>query len=156
MQPNKRTNLYELIDGFRTFATDHYQINSFAVGPMSEVDVTKLSANQHPLLHVTPGTTVLDEGTITMDLDIIVATMQPPSEDQRTAVLSNQLYIMKDVVAWLKHHLAEDEFRGRVTLELPVTCEPFTRRFDNLLVGWAATVSLEWNNQNDLCLVPGL
>ena len=156
MTPNVKTNLYQLIEGFRTFATDHKQINHFGVGPVDDADVAKLSAENHPIMYITPGGVTLDEGTILMDIDIIIGTMQPPSDEERMQVLSNMLYIMKDTVAWLKHHLAEDEFRGRITLELPVTCEPFTTKLDNLLVGYTSIVSLEWNNENDLCLVPGV
>ena len=156
MSANVKTNLYQLIEGFRTFATDHEQINHFGVGPVDDADVAKLSADDHPIMYITPGGVTLDEGTIIMDIDIIIGTMQPPSNEERMQVLSNMLYIMKDTVAWLKHHLAENEFRGRITLELPVTCEPFTTKLDNLLVGYTSIVSLEWNNENDLCLVPGL
>lgn len=154
MTPNQPTNLYQLMEGFRQFATDHKQIHGFGVGPTDEADIAKLGAADHPLLYVTPGSVTLDEGSISMDIDIIIATLQPPSEEQRVEVLSNQLYIMKDCVAWLKHHLSEDSLRPGVTLSVPVQCEPFFVRMDNLLIGWAATVSLEWGNENDLCLVP--
>jgi len=154
MTPNQSTNLYQLIEGFRAFAADHEQINGFGVGPTDEADIAKLSAADHPLLYITPGTATLDEGSITKDIDIIIATLQPPSEEQRIEVLSNQLYLMKDTIAWLKHHLSSDLFREGVTLALPVMCEPFFVRMDNLLVGYATTVSLEWGNENDLCLVP--
>ena len=41
-----------------------------------------------------------------------------------------------------------------VVLELPISAEPFTARFDNLLTGWSATISMEVNNPNNLCIVP--
>jgi len=41
-----------------------------------------------------------------------------------------------------------------VVLELPISCEPFTARFDNLLTGWSASISMQVNNKNNLCIVP--
>jgi len=41
-----------------------------------------------------------------------------------------------------------------VILNLPISCEPFTAKFDNLLTGWSATLSMQVNNKNNLCVVP--
>jgi len=38
-----------------------------------------------------------------------------------------------------------------VTISLPVDCEPFTARFDNLLTGWAGSMQLVTSNTLDLC-----
>jgi len=39
-------------------------------------------------------------------------------------------------------------------LNLPVTADPFTARFNNLLTGWSANLSVQVNNTNNLCIVP--
>ena len=43
---------------------------------------------------------------------------------------------------------------NEVVLELPINAEPFTARFDNELTGWSASINVQVNNQNNLCIVP--
>ena len=154
MTPNKPTNAYEIIEGLRTFASNHKQIQAFDVGPMDEADVAKLSAAGHPLMYVTLLDALMDEGTAEISLEILIGTLQPPDLESRVNVQSNMLYIMKDIIAFLKHHDYDDSFVPRVTLDLPVTAEAFVYKLDNLLVGFTSIVRLQFDNTNDLCLVP--
>ena len=41
-----------------------------------------------------------------------------------------------------------------MVLELPISAEPFTARFDNILTGWSAEISVDVNNPNNLCIAP--
>lgn len=148
------TNLFTIAKALETFATSHKQINAYQFGPMDEADIAKLSADKHPLLHVTCMGVSLDEGSVALDFDILVGTMQPPDLDSRANVLSNMLYIFKDVIAFLKHHDYASDFVSRGTLSLPVDADSFVVKLDNMLVGWQGQVTLTFDNLNNLCLVP--
>jgi len=148
------TNLFTIAKALETFATSHKQINAYQFGPMDEADIAKLSANKHPLLHVTCMGVSLDEGSVALDFDILVGTMQPPDLDSRANVLSNMLYIFKDVIAFLKHHDSESNFVSRGTLSLPVDADSFVVKLDSMLVGWQGQVTLTFDSLNNLCLVP--
>lgn len=154
MTPNEEQTLYSLVDGLRTFALAHEQLHAFSTGTLAEVDWEKLTAAQRPLLHVAVGTCEMDEGSTTIDLEVVVATQQPPSQEAQLAVQSNTLYLMRDVVAYLKHHLYDDSYVPGAVLQMPVAAEPFIHRFDNLLVGWAALLTIELPAANNLCIVP--
>jgi hypothetical protein len=39
-------------------------------------------------------------------------------------------------------------------IEMPVNCQAFTGRFDNILTGWVASVRLSVPNTNNLCIDP--
>jgi hypothetical protein len=148
------TNLFTIAKALETFATSHKQINAYQFGPMDEADIAKLSADKHPLLHVTCMGVSLDEGSVALDFDILVGTMQPPDLDSRANVLSNMLYIFKDVIAFLKHHDSESNFVSRGTLSLPVDADSFVVKLDSMLVGWQGQVTLTFDSLNNLCLVP--
>ena len=148
------SNLFTIVKALEAFATRHKQINAFQFGPMDEADISKLSADKHPLLHVTCMGVSLDEGSAALDFDILVGTMQPPDLDSRVNVLSNMLYIFKDVIAFLKHHDYEDDFVSRATIALPVDADSYVVKLDNMLVGWQGQVTLTFDNLNNLCLVP--
>lgn len=154
MTPNVETNLSQLVAGLQAFATSHPQITSFAAGPLDEVDINKLGAQDYPLLFVVPDLVVLDEGSVQMTFEIVVADLQPPDLQHRVATVNDTLYLIRDVVSFLKQHEYNDSFRARATLQLPVTATPFMARFDAALTGWTATAIIELDNTNNLCLVP--
>jgi len=68
---------------------------------------------------------------------------------------SETLNILQDVIAEFKHSLnVKSWVDGEVVLQLPITAEPFTARFNNLLTGWSATINIDVNNKNNLCIAP--
>ena len=129
---------------FETIASKHYQISSFHSGMMDEVDINKL-------------------GVLTYNFTIYVMDMindevgDAPNKERtgRINAYSENLEILQDVVAEFKHALYSTSWvDGEVVLQLPITAEPFTARFNNLLTGWSASISLDVNNKNNLCIAP--
>lgn len=157
MEANPDTQpLYELLNAFSVFGSTHDQIQHTKVGPIAEVDVDKLNATQFPALFVVPGNMTIDVGSVTFSVEVIVATEQPVDMESRAKVLSNMAYIMRDVIALGHQHQYETNspLPFRSVLQLPVNCESFTARFDNMLIGWACELAFELDNTNNLCLVP--
>ncbi len=73
----------------------------------------------------------------------------------RVDTYSETLQILNDVIAEFKHSLTTQSWvDDQVVLQLPITCEPFTARFNNLLTGWSATINVDVNNKNNLCIAP--
>ena len=74
----------------------------------------------------------------------------------RVDTLSENLQIMQDVINEFHQNLHPDLswVDSEVVLNLPINAEPFTARFDNLLTGWSATISMQVNNKNNLCISP--
>ena len=73
----------------------------------------------------------------------------------RVDTYSETLQILHDVLNEFKHSMYSTSWVGNeVVLETPITCEPFTAKFDNELTGWSADVSVDVNNPNSLCIVP--
>lgn len=154
MTPNESTNLFQMIAGLESFCQDHPQITSFEAGPLEEVDIQKLGAASYPLVFVVPGDVLIDEGSVNISLDLVVADLQPADLQHRVATMSDTLYLLRDLITYLKQNAYDDSFRPRAVLQMPVICTPFMARFDAALTGWTATVEIELDNSNDLCLLP--
>ena len=146
-----------------TIADKHYEINSFHSGMMDEVDINKLGATDYVILYAEPGNVVINQGVLTYNFTIFVMDMindevgDDPNKQRvgRVDGYSETLNILQDVVAEFKHSLTTQSWvDGEVVLQLPITAEPFTARFNNLLTGWSASISVDVNNKNNLCIAP--
>tara|TARA_R100000805_G_C3588257_1_gene90652 strand:+ start:352 stop:843 length:492 start_codon:yes stop_codon:yes gene_type:complete len=146
-----------------TIADKHYMINSFHSGFMDEVDINKLGATDYVILYAEPGSATVDKGVMTYTFTIYVLDMindevgDAPNNERlgRVDTLSENLQIMQDVINEFHQNLYSTSWvDDEVILNLPISCEPFTAKFDNLLTGWSATLSMQVNNKNNLCIVP--
>ena len=147
-----------------TIADKHYEINSFHSGFLDEVDINKLGATDYVILYAEPGTAVIDKRVLTYNFTIYVLDMineavgDSPNNERlgRVDTLSENLQIMQDVINEFHQNLHPDLswVDSEVVLNLPINAEPFTARFDNLLTGWSATISMQVNNKNNLCISP--
>jgi len=146
-----------------TIADKHYMINSFHSGFMDEVDINKLGATDYVILYAEPGTATVDKGVMTYTFTIYVLDMindevgDAPNNERlgRLDTLSENLQILQDVINEFHQNLYSTSWvDDEVVLDLPISCEPFTARFDNLLTGWSASISMQVNNKNNLCIVP--
>ena len=146
-----------------TIAEKHYEIKSFHSGFMDEVDINKLGATDYVILYAEPGTATVDKGVMAYTftiyvLDIISDALGDAPNNERLGrldTLSENLQILQDVINAFKQNLYSTSWvNDEVVLELPISCEPFTAKFDNVLTGWSATISVQVNNTNNLCIVP--
>jgi hypothetical protein len=157
--------LKNIIDDFSNIATNHYLINSFHSGFLDEVDINKLDQADFPILYCEPGTATIDMGVLTYSFTIFVLDVLKEDLTNRNAVWTNTLQTTQDVVAEFRQNLALQTSGGdsgkkfsyvpdEAVLELPLSTEPFTARFANILTGWSTSMSIQVNNANNLCNAP--
>jgi hypothetical protein len=148
---------------FETIAEKHLQINSFHSGFMDEVDINKLGATDYVILYAEPGNASIDTGVLTYTFTIYVLDMindevgDAPNKERlgRLDTFSENLSILQDVINEFKQNLnVKSWVDDQVVLQTPINAEPFTARFNNLLNGWSASISIDVNNANNLCIVP--
>ena len=147
-----------------TIAENHFEINSFHSGQLDEVDINKLGAEDYTILYAEPGSATIDTGVLTYNFSIYIMDMVNDQvlgdspNNQRTGrvdTYSETLQSLQDVINEFKQSLYSTSWvANEVVLEVPITAEPFTARFENELTGWTATISLQVNNTNNLCIVP--
>ena len=157
------TTYRRIMDNLQAIASNHHQINSFHSGWLDEVDVKKLAADEYAMLYSEPGAATIDTGVLTYSFTIYVLDMISEAEQDsaiglnvgRTDTLSENLNILQDVINEFKHNLYSTSWvDDDVVLNTPISAEPFSARFDNLLTGWSATISMQVNNHNSLCDSP--
>ena len=156
-------NFKDVVGFFETIATKHYQIESFHSGNLDEVDINKLGAEDYVILYAEPGSATVNTGVLTYSFTIYVMDKindvvgDEPNKQRlgRVDTYSETLQILNDVIAEFKQNLNSKSYvDDQVVLQLPITCEPFTARFNNLLTGWSATINVDVNNKNNLCIAP--
>ena len=153
-----------IIDDFKTIATNHFVINSFHSGMLDEVDINKLDETDFPILYVEPGNTNIDKGVLTYTFTVFTMNLVKEDLSNREVVWSEMLQIMQDIIAEFRQNLsvqtANDPGKkfsyipNEVVLNLPINAEPFTVRFANMLTGWSASFTMQVNNHNSLCDAP--
>jgi hypothetical protein len=154
-----------IADTFSDIATNHYLINSFHNGFLDEVDVDKMDASNFPILYMEPSTTTIDTGVLTYSCNVYVLTLLKEDLSNREEVWSSTLQITQDVIAEFKQNLSVQTsgsdidkkysyVNNEVVLELPISTDPITARFANILTGWVSGISLQVNNANSLCDAP--
>lgn len=142
----------QILDELETIALEHHFIRSFKQGELSEVDIQKLAGDKYPLCYADISSATIDRGVLTYQLDIIVAELILPGQTDAQEQYSDTLRTLLDIITQYAQVLsAQSDVDRDVRIELPVDCEPFTARFDNLLTGWVGSVSLQTSNQLDLC-----
>ena len=142
----------EIIDGLETISLDHHFIRSFKQGEMSEVDIQKLAGDKYPICYADISGASIDRGILTYSLDILVMDMILPGQTDAQEQYSDTLRTLIDIVSQYAQVLsAQSDVNRDVRIELPVDCEPFTARFDNLLTGWVGSMRLQTGNELDLC-----
>jgi uncharacterized UPF0160 family protein len=138
-----------------TIAENHLSLQSFHSGFLDEVDINKLGAEDYPILYAEPGTATIDQGSLTYSFNIYVLDMLQEDSDDRNDTFSENLQILQDVINEFKQNLYSTSWvANEIVLDIPITAEPFTARFDNVLTGWNATLNIEVNNTNNLCISP--
>ena len=154
-----------IIDDFNSIATNHYLINSFHSGFLDEVDIDKMDASNFPILYVEPSTSTIDQGMLTYSFNIFILNLLKEDLSNREEVWSSTLQIMQDIVAEFKQNLSKQTSgddtgtkysyaSDEIVLELPISTDPITARFANILTGWTSGISLQVNNANNLCDAP--
>ena len=142
----------QILDELETIALDHRFIASFKQGEMSEVDIQKLSGDKYPICHADISGATIERGILVYQLDILVMDLILPGQTDAQEQYSDTLRTLIDIVSNYAQVLsAQSDVDRDVTIELPVDCESFTARFDNLLTGWVGTVRLQTSNTLDLC-----
>jgi len=152
--------MYTIVDINNTFeaiATEHKQLKSFDTGGLDRMDVDKLDVNKFPLLYAQCTSADLNSGVTVFTYEVMVADLVIEKQEEfLTQVYSETFLILNDVAA--KFHFAV--YDGNTTVDskwgfdLPIICDPFTARFDNLLTGWSASFEIRLPNAINLCDAP--
>lgn len=143
-------NFYELIDLIKQLVEDNAFTNKITFGEMSDVDLNKDTT--FPLLHIMLDQVVIQEKTMEYRLNLVAADVVDVIDedlgvddyygnDNTQDVMNTQLKVMTELVnALRKLDLVGTNF---TRMQDEPTATPFKDRFDNVIAGWEASVTLK-------------
>ena len=141
----------------KAIVESHEQLKSFHTFTLDELDMDKLDVDKYPLLYAQVSSAELDASVTVFTYEIIVADLVIEKQQELlTQVYSETFLILQDVAAKFRFAM----YAGNTTVdsnwnfELPLACDPFTARFDNLLTGWSTSFDIRLPNVIDLCDAP--
>ena len=159
-------NLKTFTDDFRVLADYHKQIQSFGFGQMDEFtywNEMRLKENNdhynspyYPYFYVVPNDVIQKFGFMEYKFTFIVSDIIQRSLENQVDVLSDTLQIMDDIIGQFRLSVTESlgNFNQLYYLDTPITCVPFLEKYDDLLGGWVAEVSIQVEVDLNRCDAP--
>lgn len=156
-------NLKTFTDDFRVLADYHKQIQSFGFGKMDEFtywNEMRLKQNNdhynspyYPYFFVVPQDVIQKFGFMEYKFTFIVSDIIQRDLENQVDVLSDTLQIMDDILGQFRLSVTQSlgNFNQLYYLDTPITCTPFLEKYDDLLGGWVAEVSIQVESPLDRC-----
>lgn len=156
-------NFKSFHDDFRLLADHHKQLNSFGFGSMQDFtywtesrdkeDNPHFQAPYYPLLYVVPDNVFQEFGDMTYNFNIIVADIVERDLGNQIDVWSDTNQILDDIISQFRLSVYDSlgNFNQDYYLDTSVVCKPFIEKYDDLLAGWSARLSIKVPNALDRC-----
>ncbi|QDP66701.1 MAG: hypothetical protein Unbinned1446contig1005_22 [Prokaryotic dsDNA virus sp.] len=147
--------LKDIDTAFRNIVDEHETLQTFYTHNVKQIDIDKLTVDKYPFLYAECTQATIEAGVTEFTYDIIVGDLVIEEQtDTLTDVYAEAMLILSDVIAMFE--LAISDSNNNVTddrwnFELPVTAQPYSSRFDNLLTGWSCQFVLRVPNAVNLC-----
>lgn len=140
---------------FENIATNHQIIQGFYTHRIDELDAGKITIDKYPLLYAQCTNATIYESYVEYEYEVIVADyVTEEHEDQLTSVYNDTFLLMQDVIAQFVFSANSTQNTLLTSVDLPITCQPFTARFSNVLTGWSISLDIKTPMPLTLCDVP--
>ena len=159
-------NLKTFTDDFRVLSEYHKQIQSFGFGDMDDFiywnemrlkqDNNHYNSPYYPYFYVVPQDVTQKFGFMEYKFTFITSDIIQRDLANQNDVLSDTLQIMDDILGQFRLSVYESlgNFNELFYLDTPITCTPFLEKYDDLLGGWTADVTIKVMIPLDRCDAP--
>ena len=159
-------NLKTFTDDLRVLSEYHKQIQSFGFGKMDEFtywnemrlkeDNNHYNSPYYPYFFVVPQDVIQKFGFMEYKFTFIISDIIQRDLENQNDVLSDTLQIMDDILGQFRLSVYESlgNFNELFYLDTPITCTPFLEKYDDLLGGWTADVTIKVMIPLDRCDAP--
>jgi hypothetical protein len=156
-------NFKTFTDDFRMLSEYHKQIQSFGFGKLDEFtywnemrlkeDNNHYNSPYYPYLFVMPGEVTNKFGFMEYKFKLIVADIIQRDLANQVDVLSDTNQIMDDIVGQFRLSVTQSlgNFNELYYLDDTVICVPFLEKYDDLLGGWTADLTIQVMSPLDRC-----
>jgi hypothetical protein len=142
-----RYTLNQIIAKLESIASSHQQINSFAIGDLS--DLLKGNRN-YPLMYVVLLPSSYQDKEFRLNLSVLLMDLVDNGKANENEVLSDMLLIASDVRALLM----APENASLYLIDKNSTVDPFTERFEDDVAGWNINITFRIMDLMDRCRIP--
>lgn len=140
--------LNQVLNILRTICNNHFQINSFVFGHISEISASE--QEQYPLVWCDINDSQMSERMFTMNLSLHVLDIQRADGSNEVDVLSDTLSIGRDLVAALNNPIYQDYFN----VQFDINFGQVREGFPDVVDGWKLDIGLDLMELNDRCQIP--
>ena len=147
---------YNVLETIKTQLLSSKFCNTVTYGDIRDVDLAKKTV--FPLSHFIVDSAQYGENTITFSINLLCMDLVDISKtstidhftgnDNEQDVLNTQLQVVVNLLDALK---IGNLYTTKYQLINEPSIEPFTKRFENLMAGWAVNIVVEVVNDNSIC-----
>jgi hypothetical protein len=142
--------LNQIIAKLQTFATNHYQIKSFGVGDIAELEADGKKNAVLMWCFISSGGIDLDAKQTTTTIKIFILDLIHADNSNINEVLSDTQLIFADLFSWLDIESNSDDFIIQKQINLEIGVE----EFDNTWCGWSGDFVFRVPFTNNNCQIP--
>ena len=147
----------QIMKEFKTFATNHKQIQNFGNGDLWEiVEHNQLADFNYPLFWVADQPANLGDGTFTWNSNIMAMDLVNKDESNENDVKSDMCQVLLDCVSYFEQKTAISNNVDwlKVNLVRSSTLNSFTERFSDELTGWGMNIGFRLPFSYNNCDLP--
>jgi hypothetical protein len=156
---NLRTFIYD----FQLLADHHKQINSFGWGDFDDFSYNVDSRDKqdnptynppyYPYMYVIPNNATQEFGFMTYEFNIIIGDIVDRDLNNMIDGWSDTNQILDDIISQFRLSVTDSlgNFNQDYYLDDMVDCSPFIEKYDDMLIGWTATLRIQVKTPLDRC-----
>jgi len=147
----------QIMKEFKTFATNHKQIQNFGNGDLWEiVEHNQLADFNYPLFWVADQPANLGDGTFTWNFNVMAMDLVNKDESNENDVKSDMCQVLLDCVSYFEQKTAISNNVDwlKVNLVRSSTLNSFTERFSDELTGWGMNIGFRLPFSYNNCDLP--
>jgi hypothetical protein len=147
----------QILKEFKTFATNHKQIENFGNGDLWEiVEHNQLTDFNYPLFWVADQPANLGDGTFTWNFNVMAMDLVNKDESNENDVKSDMCQVLLDCVSYFEQKTATSNNVDwlKVNLVRSGTLTSFTERFQDELTGWGMNIGFRLPFSYNNCDLP--
>ncbi len=147
----------QILKEFKTFATNHKQIENFGNGDLWEiVEHNQLADFNYPLFWVADQPANLGDGTFTWNFNVMAMDLVNKDESNENDVKSDMCQVLLDCVSYFEQKTAISNNVDwlKVNLVRSGTLTSFTERFEDELTGWGMNIGFRLPFSYNNCDLP--
>ena len=147
----------QILKEFKTFATNHKQIENFGNGDLWEiVEHNQLADFNYHLFWVADQPANLGDGTFTWNFNVMAMDLVNKDESNENDVKSDMCQVLLDCVSYFEQKTATSNNVDwlKVNLVRSGTLTSFTERFEDELTGWGMNIGFRLPFSYNNCDLP--